>query len=224
MKILIIEDEKNLVKSIAQYLRQESYACELAYTEQEAKEKILLFDYDCILLDISLPDGNGLRILQQLKQHNKSDGVIIITAKDSLDDRVKGLNLGADDYLAKPFYLPELSARISAIIRRKRFGGNTKIVFKEISVDLLGKEVTVNGKAVDLTRKEYDLFMFLVSNKNRVVSKNAIAEHLSGDDAELLDKFDFIYSHIKNLKKKLAEAGSTDYIKTIYGLGYKFST
>lgn len=223
MKILIIEDEKQLVKSMAQFLRQESYVCEIAYTVSEANEKILVYDYDCILLDISLPDGNGLKILETLRANNKSDGVIMITAKNSLEDRVKGLNLGADDYLAKPFYLPELSARVSAIIRRKRFDGNNKLTFKEISIDLIGKAVAVKDQAVELTRKEYDLLIFLVSNKNRVISKNAIAEHLSGDDAELLDKFDFIYSHVKNLKKKLADAGSDDYIKTIYGLGYKFT-
>ncbi len=223
MKILIIEDEKQLVKSMAQFLRQESYVCEIAYTASEANEKILLFDYDCILLDISLPDGNGLKILEKLKDNNKSDGVIIITAKNSLDDRVKGLNLGADDYLSKPFYLPELSARVSAIIRRKRFDGNNKICFREITVDLLGKIASVNDQTVELTRKEYDLLIFLISNKNRVVSKNAIAEHLSGDDAELMDKFDFIYSHIKNLKKKLSESGCEDYIRTVYGLGYKFT-
>jgi len=223
MKILIIEDEKELVKGMAQYLRQESYVCEVAYNVREAKEKILLFEYDCILLDISLPDGNGLQILEELKAANKSDGVIMITAKNSLEDRVKGLNLGADDYLSKPFYLPELSARVSAVIRRKKFDGNTKLVFREITVDLLGKTVMVNNQFVELTRKEYNLLIFLLSNKNRVVSKNAIAEHLSGDDAELLDKFDFIYSHIKNLKKKLTEAGAEDYVKTIYGLGYKFA-
>ena len=223
MKILIIEDEKQLVKSMAQFLRQESYVCEVAYTASEANEKILLFDYDCILLDISLPDGNGLKILEKLKENNKADGVIMITAKSSFDDRIAGLNLGADDYLPKPFYLPELSARISAVIRRKRFDGNNKISFHEIDVDLLGKTVVVKGKEVELTRKEYDLLVFLIANKNRVVSKNAIAEHLSGDDAELLDKFDFIYSHIKNLKKKLTEAGCEDYIKTVYGLGYKFT-
>ena len=223
MKILIIEDEKQLVKSMAQFLRQESYVCEVAYTASEANEKILLFDYDCILLDISLPDGNGLKILEKLKANNKSDGVIIITAKNSLEERVKGLNLGADDYLSKPFFLPELSARVSAIIRRKRFDGNNKITFKEITVDLLGKIVSVNDQTIDLTRKEYDLLIFLISNKSRVVSKNAIAEHLSGDDAELMDKFDFIYSHIKNLKKKLTESGCEDYIKTVYGLGYKFT-
>src|SRR6188768_2352800 len=223
MKILIIEDEKELVKSMAQFLRQESYVCELAYTASEANEKILLFEYDCILLDISLPDGNGLNILESLKAHNKADGVIIITAQSSVDDKVKGLNLGADDYLSKPFYLPELSARVSAVIRRKKFDGNNKISFHEIQVDLPGKQVTVGDQTVDLTRKEYDLLIFLIANKNRVISKNAIAEHLSGDDAELMDKFDFIYSHIKNLKKKLAEAGSEDYIKTVYGLGYKFT-
>lgn len=139
MKILIVEDEKELVKSMVQFLRQESYVCEVAYTEREANEKILIFDYDCILLDISLPDGNGLKILQKLKENNKTDGVIIITAKNSMDDKIKGLNLGADDYLPKPFYLPELSARISAVVRRKRFDGNNKLVCNEIAVDLLGK-------------------------------------------------------------------------------------
>src|SRR4051812_42567256 len=224
MKILIIEDEKELVKSIAQFLRQESYVCEIAYTANEALEKIQLYEYDCILLDISLPDGNGLNILKSLKTGNKSEGVIILTAKNSLEDRVIGLNLGADDYLSKPFFLPELSARVSAIIRRKHFDGSNKIAFHEITIDLLAKSVSVNGREIELTRKEYDLLIFLMANKNRVVSKNAIAEHLSGDNAELLDKFDFLYSHIKNLKKKLAEAGSEDYIKTVYGLGYRFST
>jgi len=224
MKILIIEDEKDLVKSMAHYLRQESYVCEIAYSAREANEKILLFEYDCILLDINLPDGNGLKLLETLKENKKTDGVIIITAKNSVDDKVKGLNLGADDYLAKPFYLPELNARVSAVIRRKRFDGNTKITFKEITIDLLGKTVHVATQPVELTRKEYDLLIFLISNKGRVVSKNAIAEHLSGDDAELLDKFDFIYTHVKNLKRKLSEAGSEDYIKTIYGLGYKFTS
>lgn len=224
MKILIIEDEKELVKSMAQYLRQESYVCEIAYTASDAFEKVVIFDYDCILLDITLPDGNGLKILEKLKERNKTDGVIIISAKNSLDDRIKGLNLGADDYLTKPFHLPELSARVSAVIRRKRFDGNNKITHNEITVDLLGKTVSVNNQEIELTRKEYDLLIFLLSNKNRVVSKNAIAEHLSGDDAELLDRFDFIYSHMKNLKKKLTEAGCEDYIKTVYGLGYKFTT
>lgn len=223
MKILIIEDEKQLVSSILLALRQEGYVCEVAQTAAEAHEKIMVYDYDCILLDISLPDGNGLKILEEIKASNKTDGIIIITAKNSPEDKVRGLNLGADDYLSKPFYIPELLARVSAVIRRKRFDGNNKITFQEIAVDLAGKSVTVNDKPVDLTRMEYSLLIFLLANKNRVVSKNAIAEHLSGDNAELLDKFDFIYSHIKNLKRKLSEMGSEDYIKTVYGLGYKFS-
>jgi DNA-binding response OmpR family regulator len=223
MKILIVEDEKELAKSMTTFLRQEGYVCEIAYTQNEASEKILIFDYDCILLDISLPDGNGLKILEELKKLKKTDGVIIITAKNSVEDRITGLNLGADDYLAKPFYLPELSARVSAVIRRKRFDGNSKIGFNEVEVDLLAKTVSINNQEVLLTRKEYDLLIFLMANKNRVVSKNAIAEHLSGDDAELLDKFDFIYSHIKNLKKKIGEAGGQDYIHMVYGLGYKYS-
>jgi len=224
MKILIIEDEKALAKSLIQYLHQENYVCEVAHSAAEAEEKIALYNYECILLDITLPDGNGLKILEKLKAQNKAEGVIIISAKNSLDDRIHGLNLGADDYLTKPFHLSELSARVSAIIRRKLFGGANKVTFHDLSIDLLGRTVKVAEHDVDLTRKEFELLLFLFSNKNRVVSKNAIAEHLSGDHAELLDNFDFIYAHIKNLKKKLAQAGSEDYIKTIYGLGYKFST
>jgi DNA-binding response OmpR family regulator len=222
MKILIIEDERELAKSMMIYLRQESYVCEMAYTAHEALEKILLHEYDCILLDITLPDGNGLEILDRLKKEDKSEGIIIISAKNSLDDKIQGLNLGADDYLAKPFHLSEMGARISSVIRRKRFEGNNTLSFNELTIDLVGKVTTVNNKLVDLTRKEYDLLLFLISNKNRVVSKNAIAEHLSGDAADVFDNFDFIYAHMKNLKKKLGEAGAQDSIKTIYGLGYKF--
>jgi DNA-binding response OmpR family regulator len=222
MKILIVEDEREMAKSIVQYLRQESYVCEVAYTSSEAEEKIMLHEYDCILLDITLPDGNGLKILEKLKKERKLEGVIIISAKNSIDDKIQGLNLGADDYLPKPFHLAELGARVSSVIRRKRFEGNNAIKIHEISVDLLGKTVSVNGKMVDLTRKEYDLLLFVISNKNRVVTKNAIAEHLSGDEAEVFDNFDFIYAHIKNLKKKLSEVNCPDYIKTVYGLGYKF--
>ena len=196
--------------------------CEVSYTASDALERILLHEYDSILLDITLPDGNGLNILESLKKENKLDGVIIISAKNSLDDRIKGLNLGADDYMAKPFHLSELGARVSAVIRRRRFEGNNAITHHEITIDLLSKTASVKGKLVELTRKEYDLLLFLVSNKKRVVSKNSIAEHLSGDDAEVFDNFDFIYAHMKNLKKKLAEAGCPDYIKSIYGLGYKF--
>ncbi len=222
MKILIVEDEKALSKSIVAYFKAENYVCELADTVKTAIEKTEVFDYDCILLDISLPDGNGLNVLKDLKANNKTDGVIIISAKDSIDDRITGLNLGADDYLAKPFHLSELSARIAAVIRRRRFHGNNIIVLNELTVDTLAKAILVNNQPVIFTRREYDLLLYLVTNKNRVISKNAIAEHLSGDEADVFDNFDFIYAHIKNLKKKLTLAGCSDYIKSIYGMGYKF--
>ncbi|HQW84931.1 MAG TPA: response regulator transcription factor [Ferruginibacter sp.] len=223
MKILIIEDEKELSKSIVTYLKQENYLCEIAPDFKTAMDKTESFDYDCILLDISLPDGNGLTVLKELKENKKTDGVIIISAKNSIDDRIAGLNLGADDYLSKPFHLSELSARISAVIRRRRFDGNNVIVLNEITIDTIAKLVAINNMALDLTRKEYDLLLYLVSNKNRVISKNAIAESISGDGVDLYDNFDFIYAHMKNLKKKLTAAGCEDYIKSIYGLGYKFT-
>jgi DNA-binding response OmpR family regulator len=223
MKILIVEDEKELSKSMVTYLQRENYTCDVAYNFNDGRSKMESFDYDCILLDISLPDGNGLQILKELKGDDKLDGVIIISAKNSLDDKIAGLNLGADDYMAKPFHLSELSARIAAVIRRKRFQGSNVLVFNELTIDLLAKTVSVSNKPVDVTRKEYDLLLYLVSNKNRVISKNAIAENISGDNADLYDNFDFIYAHMKNLKKKLTAAGCEDYIKSIYGMGYKFT-
>lgn len=222
MKILIVEDEKELSRSMVKYLQRESYTCDVAYNFIDGRSKMESFDYDCILLDITLPDGNGLNVLKELKADKKTDGVIIISAKDSIDDRIAGLNLGADDYLAKPFHLSELSARIAAVIRRRRFDGNKVIVLNELTIDTFAKTVSVNGIGVDLTRKEFDLLLYLVTNKNRVISKNAIAEHLSGDEADVFDNFDFIYAHIKNLKKKLVQADCEDYIKSVYGMGYKF--
>ncbi|MBX2922063.1 MAG: response regulator transcription factor [Chitinophagaceae bacterium] len=222
MKILIIEDEPELRKSIAAYLGSENYLCETAADYQSALNKTESFDYDCILLDITLPGGDGLNILRELKANNKTEGVIIISAKNAIDDRIAGLNLGADDYLPKPFHLSELGARVAAVIRRRKFEGNSIMHLNELAIDTAAKTVTVNNKTVDLTRKEYDLLLYLASNKNKVVSKNAIAEHLTQDEADVFDNFDFIYAHIKNLKKKLTQAGCTDYIKSIYGMGYKF--
>lgn len=222
MKLLLIEDEKALSKSIVSYLRQENYLCEIATDFKTALDKTESFDYDCILLDITLPDGNGLNVLKELKANNKTDGVIIISAKDSIEDRIAGLNLGADDYLAKPFHLSELSARIAAVIRRRRFDGNKVVVLNELTIDTVAKMVAVHHVGLDLTRKEYDLLLYLVTNKNRIISKNAIAEHISGAEADVFDNFDFIYAHIKNLKKKMILAGCEDYIKSVYGMGYKF--
>jgi DNA-binding response OmpR family regulator len=223
MKILIIEDEVELSKSIIAYLQRESYTCDVAYNFREGMAKIESFDYACIVLDISLPGGDGLDLLRELKKDHKEEGVIVISAKNSFNDKIAGLNLGADDYLAKPFHLPELCARIAAIIRRKQFRGQNKLVLNELVIDLQSKTVSINNKELDLTKKESELLLYLVSNKNRVVSKNAIAANLSGESATLYDNFDFIYAHMKNLKKKLAAAGCSDYIKSIYGMGYKFT-
>ena len=223
MKILIIEDEKGLRESIEEYFMEGGNVCETASNYQEAISKISLYSYDCILLDITLPGGNGLEILKHLKQDNHTDGVLIISAKNSLDDRLEGLDLGADDYLVKPFHLSELKARVSAIIRRKTFDGNNLLVFNEITIDLQAKTVRIKNQPVKLTRKEYALLLYFIANKGKVVSKNAIAEHLWGDGIDMANNFDFIYSHIKNLRKKLIETGSNDYIQAAYGMGYKFT-
>lgn len=223
MKLLVIEDEKALSDSICEYLNTEHFKCETAYNYNAAMEKISLYDYDCIILDITLPGGSGLDILHELRRSNKADAVLIVSAKNSLDDKVYGLKAGADDYLTKPFHLPELGARVAAIIRRRSFDGKNTIVFDELTLDLLDKTAKVHNKIIDLTRKEYELLLYFISNKNRVISKSAIAEHLWGDDMDIAGNYDFIYTHIKNLRKKLIQAGSPDYIKSVYGMGYKLS-
>ena len=222
MKILIIEDEPELRKSMKQYLHQEGYVIESASDYSKALEKIEVYDYDCILVDITLPQGNGLDLIKQLKQNHSKAGIIIISAKNSSDDKIMGLDLGADDYLAKPFNLAELNSRIKALIRRRNFDGNKSIEVNEITIIPEERTVKVHNESVNLTAKEYDLLLFFVSNKNRVVSKNAIAEHLWGDDSDQIDSHDFIYVHLRNLRKKLAEKGCVDYVQTIYGIGYNF--
>lgn len=224
MKILIIEDEIELAKSISEYLSGESYLCEFASTFSDAMNKIEAFQYDCILLDIMLPDGNGLTILEELKRQNKQDGVIIISAKNALDDKIKGLQLGADDYLTKPFHLSELMARIYSIIRRKQFNNSNIIKQNELQINLLSKTVSIKNETIILTKKEFDLLIYFIGNKNKVISKSTLAEHLSGDFADMLDNHDFVYAHVKNLKKKLYEAGCDHYLKTVYGTGYKWES
>jgi DNA-binding response OmpR family regulator len=223
MKVLVIEDEKSLCDSITSYLKQENFICDAVNNYADAIEKIEWFEYDCILLDINLPGGSGLNILKQLKENKKMDGVLIISARNSLEDKITGLQLGADDYLPKPFHLSELVARITAIIRRRNSGGNNLIQFNELVIDTIARTVFVQQKIIDLTRKEYQLLLYFAYNKNRVISKNAIAEHLWGDDMEGAGNFDFIYTHVKNLRKKLIAAGCEDYIQSVYGMGYKFS-
>jgi DNA-binding response OmpR family regulator len=222
VKILLIEDEPELRKSIKQYLYQEGYVVESAADYAKASEKAGDYDYDCVLVDITLPGGNGLDIIKQLKKNNSKAGVIIISAKNSLDDKIAGLDLGADDYLPKPFHLSELNARIKALIRRKNFNGNNTLTVNEITIIPEERKVSVKGQEVSLTAKEYELLLFFISNKNRVLSKNSIAEHLWGDDTDQIDSHDFIYTHLKNLRKKLSEKGCEDYIQTVYGIGYSF--
>jgi DNA-binding response OmpR family regulator len=221
LKLLIVEDELSLRQSMIEFLSANSYLCESSANYQDALEKIELYDYDCIILDIMLPDGSGLDLLKSLKQNNKPDGIIIISAKGELDDKINGIEMGADDYLSKPFHLSELAVRVAAIIRRKNFQGKSYIILGNMSIDIQGKRVTVNDKELDLTQKEYQLLIYLAVNKNRVLSKNAIAQHLWGDDMDFPDNFDFIYAHIKNLRKKIVAAGSDDCIRSIYGEGYK---
>ena len=222
MKILIIEDEIEIATSIKNYLSSNDFVCESASTLKIAIEKIDLYSYDCILLDLMLTDGDGFKVLKVLKKQNKTDGVIIISAKDTLETKIEGLTLGADDYLTKPFHLSELLVRIQALVRRKQFNGNNVISFNEIEIDTINKSVKIEGNKIDFTKKEMDLLLFLIGNKNKVLSKSAIAEHLSGDMADMLDNHDFVYAHIKNMKKKLKEMGAADYLKSVYGTGYKW--
>ncbi|OYX15140.1 MAG: DNA-binding response regulator [Algoriphagus sp. 32-45-6] len=224
MKILLVEDNPELTQNICQYLSQQGLICEAVATLYEAEDRILSFDYDCILLDLMLPDGNGLQLLQTIKTTHPQWNVLIISAKDALDDRLKGLDLGADDYLPKPFHLAELLARIRAIFRRSKLGGSDTLEFNEIQINHQSLEVTVFGKLLDLTKKEFDLLVFLLTNKNKVLSKQAIATHLWGDYTDDLANFDFVYQHIKNLRKKICAAGGRDYLTTVYGLGYKFDS
>lgn len=222
MKLLLIEDEKDLANSIQSYLTDNNFVCEWVNNAKSAIDKISNYEYDCILLDLMLPDGSGFEILKELKKQSKTEGVIIISAKETLDTRIEGFTLGADDYLTKPFHLSELLVRIQALIRRKYFKGNNIVAYNEIEIDILAKTVKVKNTEIDFTKKEIDLLLYLIGNENRVLSKSAIAEHLSGDMADMLDNHDFVYAHIKNLKNKLKEADCSNYIKTVYGLGYKW--
>jgi DNA-binding response OmpR family regulator len=223
MKLLLAEDERDLSNAILEYLRKEKYTCDASYTFEDAVEKINLYSYDCILVDIGLPDGSGLDLIRELKENKSESGIIIISARNSLDDRITGLDIGADDYLVKPFHLPELNARIKSIIRRRAFLGSNEIILDDIRIQPDKMMVTVNDQPLTLTKKEFDLLMFFVSNQNRVLTKESIAEHLWGEEMDLADSFDFIYTHIKNLRKKIVDKGGQDYIKTVYGMGYKFS-
>jgi DNA-binding response OmpR family regulator len=224
MKILIIEDEKELLGSMIAYLKQEGYTCESAGNFDSGMEKINLYNYECIIVDINLPDGSGLNLIKNLKNRGLEAGVIIVSARQALEDKITGLETGADDYLTKPFHLSELNARIKSLIRRRSFGGKREIILNEIRIvpDLF--QVFINEKELVLTKMEYNLLMYFIANKERVLTKESIAEHLGGDHIDMSDSFDFIYTHIKNLRKKIIEKGGADYIETIYKMGYKFKS
>jgi DNA-binding response OmpR family regulator len=222
MKILIIEDEPEIADDIKQYFMSNGIQCEKAKNYREAIERINMYSYDCILLDLKLPDGEGFEILKELKTLQKEEGIIIVSAQEALESRIKGLNLGADDYVTKPFHISELFARTLSVIRRKKFLGYNVVSFNEITIDIFDKSVRVNSTLLDMTKTEIELLLYLIANQNRVLSKSAIAEYLSGDLADMLDSYDFVYTHIKNLKKKIALAGGGEYIKTVYGTGYKW--
>ena len=223
MKILLVEDETALGESVVTFLKREGHICEWVKNFNAGVEKAGMYQYDCALIDIGLPGGSGLDIVKALKKNNSKTGIIIISAKNSLDDKISGLDLGADDYITKPFHLSELNSRLNSVLRRRNFEGSNEIIFEKIKIIPEKQEVSVNNKPVTLTKKEFDLLLFFVSNKNRVVTKESIAEHLWGDEMDMADSFDFIYSHIKNLRKKIVDAGGEDYLKSVYGMGYKFS-
>jgi DNA-binding response OmpR family regulator len=224
MKVLVVEDEELLRSSIDEFLTHENYVHETADTLSLADEKIELYNYDIVLLDLGLPDGDGISLIKKIKAKSEDTGVIIISARNAIDDRVKGLEDGADDYLTKPFHLSELNARLKSLYRRLNFKGNNIFQFNNLTINPDELKVFVKGKELMLTKKEFDLLVYFLANKNRVITKTTIGEHLWGDYIDTADSLDFIYTHIKNLRKKLVKAGCEDYIKNVYGVGYKFET
>lgn len=223
MKILVVEDNVELLKDIKNFMEEQGNVCEIASDYKSAYMKAVIFHYDILIVDITLPDGNGLDIIKEIKKENIDVGIIIISAKNAVGDKVHGLEIGADDYLTKPFYLAELNARMKAIYRRKAYKGSKEIIFNEITIRPENHEVFVNGNLMNLTKKEFDIIHFFIANRNRLLTKEAIAEHLWGDHIEMADSFNFIYTHLANLRKKITKFGGKDYIKSIYSVGYKFS-
>jgi len=223
MKILVVEDEAGLLESIVSFLREEGFVCEKAASYFAAVDKLAGFIYDIVVLDITLPDGNGLDLLKKIKEQHPETGTLIVSARNSLDDKINGLDLGADDYITKPFHLSELHSRIRAVLRRRKFQGSQAIEFQEIRLLPEERAVHVHEKILNLTPKEYELLLFFITNKERVLTRQSIAEHLWGDYMDAANHFDFVYTHLNNLRKKIKNAGGNDYINTVYGIGYKFS-
>lgn len=223
MKLLIVEDNAELSDDLANFLTDNGFVVEVAYNLSTAQQKVFDYSYDLVILDLGLPDGSGLDLLREAKARRMDMGFLIVTARNAIEDKVTGLELGADDYITKPFHKAELNARIRSILRRKNADGSNLLEMGNITVNLLSLDVLVAGKSVDLTRKEFDLLVYFMYNKYRVLTKESIVEHLWGDHADQADSFDFIYNHIKNLRKKLQHAGGDVQIQSVYGMGYKFS-
>ena len=221
MKLLIVEEE--LINSLFIFFKSEGHICETGSSLKEGIEKVNLYRYDCVIADIGLGDGNGLDIVRELKKKRINTAIIIISARSSLNDRIAGLEIGADDYLTKPFHLSELNARLKSVLRRRKFDGEQEIIFNEIKIIPDTLKVEVNGCSVTLTKKEFDLLIYFVTNKSRILSKEIIVEHLWGDYISSSDSYDFLYTHVSNLRKKLIENGAEDYIKAVYKIGYRFS-
>lgn len=221
MKILIIEDELPLLNSLKSFLMEERFTVETATNFSAALDKIAAYIYDCVLLDINLPDGSGLEILKQLKDASSPSNVIIISARNSTDDKIQGLDLGADDYLTKPFHLAELLARIKAVVRRKNFNGQNVLAYKSLSIDINERMAYVNQTPLTLSRKEFDILLFFVSNPERLVTKEVLAENVWGDNFDCVDNFEFIYAQVKNIRRRLKQANAGVSVQAVYGIGYK---
>jgi DNA-binding response OmpR family regulator len=223
MKILIIEDEKELVAAVKNFLEPEGFLCETAFSYFEAEDSLSAFNYDIIILDLTLPGGNGLDLIKLIKDRNRQAGLLIISAKNSLDDKIKGLDMGADDYITKPFHLAELNSRVKSIARRRHFDGANELIFNEIKINTDSNEVFIDGTLLDLTRKEFEILLYFIVNRNKVITRESIAEHVWGDNISYADNYDFIYSHIKNIRRKIEENNGRNYLHNVYGIGYKFS-
>jgi DNA-binding response OmpR family regulator len=223
MKILIIEDEKELVATIKSFLESGGSLCETACSYFDAEDSLSSYIYDIIILDLTLPGGNGLDLIKLIKEKNKQAGLLIVSAKNSLDDKIRGLDMGADDYITKPFHLAELNSRIKSLARRRHFDGTNELIFNEIRINTDSNEVFINGTLLDLTKKEYEILLYFIVNRNKVITRESIAEHVWGDNISYADNFDFIYSHIKNLRKKIELNNGRNYLHNMYGIGYKFS-
>ena len=223
MQILIVEDEVSLMDSMVSYLEMEGFKCERAADYHTALGVLDLHDYICMLIDLNLPDGDGIDLVRLARQNHAGSGIIIISARNAIEERVKGLEVGADDYMVKPFHLSELVARVHSVARRTRMQGEEVLRFGEISVHPDERKCFVGEKPVDLTRKEMELLLYLMSNRNRVVTKESIADYLWGEYGGGYGSYDFVYTHLKNLRRKLVDSGCPDYIKNMYGVGYKFT-